>query len=113
MNLDGLRGYKLTPAHNLLIPDSFNGHLSSAFKQPAMQEKIPIAVIPGGFTKDFQPLDLAVNRLFKSHFRRIWARWIEGQALPCTNSGRIKGDRYPRSDKTCKGCAGECSDNVL
>jgi hypothetical protein len=51
--LDGFRGYKLTPAHSLLVLNCFNGHLSSAFKQPAMQEKTPIALIPGGFTKSF------------------------------------------------------------
>jgi hypothetical protein len=41
------------PAHSLLVLNSFNGHLSSAFKQRAMQEKTPIALIPGGFTKSF------------------------------------------------------------
>lgn len=69
--LDGLRGYKIPRAHHLLILDSFSGHLSSVLKQRIMKEKTPTAVIPGGFTKEFQPLDVGINRSFKSQFRPL------------------------------------------
>jgi hypothetical protein len=76
--------------HQLLILDSFSGHLSSNFKQRTKAENIPIAVIPGGLTKECQPLDIGINRSFKAQFRKLWTRWVERLDLPSTEGGKIK-----------------------
>jgi hypothetical protein len=35
-----------------------------------------LAIIPGRLTKKIQPLDLSVNKSFKSKLRSTWERWM-------------------------------------
>ncbi|GFV32053.1 pogo transposable element with KRAB [Trichonephila clavipes] len=35
-----------------------------------------IAIIPGGLTKKLQPLDVSINRSFKSKVRKLWEQWM-------------------------------------
>jgi hypothetical protein len=88
--LYGLRERQMSLPHQLLIFDCFSGHLSSNFKQRTKAENIPIAVIPGGLTKECQPLDIGINRSFKAQFRKLWTRWIQRLYLPSTKGGKIK-----------------------
>jgi hypothetical protein len=78
--------------HQLLIVDSFSGYLSSNFKQRIKSENIPITVIPGGLTKECQPLDIEINRSFKAQFRKLWTRWVERPDLPSTKGVKIKAN---------------------
>ena len=53
----------------LLIMDSFSGHLTPLVKSTLKQNNFHLLIIPGGFTKYLQPLDLTVNRSFKQKLK--------------------------------------------
>jgi len=56
----------LSNPRSLLILDSFRGHLVDSIKQKFYEKSTNIAVIPGGLTSKLQPLDVAINKSFKS-----------------------------------------------
>ena len=49
-----------------------------------------LAVIPGGLTSQFQPLDVSVNKLFKGFMHEEWANWREAPTHYVTPAGRVK-----------------------
>jgi hypothetical protein len=51
---------------SLLVLDSFTGHLVDSVKNRLQEKNTNIAVIPGGLTSKLQPLDVSVNKSFKS-----------------------------------------------
>jgi len=51
---------------SLLVLDSFAGHLVDSVKNRLQEKNTNIAVIPGGLTSKLQPLDVSVNKSFKS-----------------------------------------------
>ena len=57
----------------LLIMDSAPGHKTSQVKEACKRNDIDICMIPGGCTKYLQPLDLTVNRSFKSKLKDGYA----------------------------------------
>lgn len=59
---------------SLLICDSMRAHLTDDMKQQVKQMNATLAVIPGGLTKELQPLDIDVNRPFKVRMRVAWER---------------------------------------
>jgi transposase-like protein len=65
----------------LVILDSFSGHIAQRTKDEFHKNGFDIAVIPGGCTKYLQPLDLTVNRSFKSTLKHEWQ--------PAQNSGKV------------------------
>jgi len=56
---------------NLLIFDSFKGHLTEDVKNCLKENNIRYAVIPGGCTSFLQPLDLTVN-IIKTNPKSEW-----------------------------------------
>jgi transposase-like protein len=52
---------------SLLVLDSFRGHLVSSVKQKLHEKATNMAVIPGGLTSKLQPLDVSINKSFKSN----------------------------------------------
>ena len=66
----------LNDSKNLLILDSFRGHLTDGVKQACSYMNTLRAVIPGGLTSHLQPLDLTVNRSFKAHLRKEYAKHL-------------------------------------
>ena len=62
---------------NILIMDSFRGHLTEEIRQACSDINALRAVIPGGLTSHLQPLDLTVNRSFKSHLRKEYAKHLK------------------------------------
>ena len=71
----------------LLILDSFRGHLTDEVASACKDVGVVRAVIPGGLTSQLQPLDLTVNRSFKSKLRSIYREfWENGENL-------FKGER--------------------
>lgn len=63
----------------LLVMDSMRAHLVDSVKAAAKKVSATLAIIPGGLTKILQPLDLAVNKSFKSKVRKHWETWmVEG-----------------------------------
>ena len=53
-------------SRSLLIFDSFRGHLINSVKNKLDEKQTNIAVIPGGLTSRLQPLDVGINKIFKS-----------------------------------------------
>jgi hypothetical protein len=60
--------------NQFLILDSFRGHLTDKIKETCEKRNIIRAVIPGGMTKYLQPLDLTVNRSFKSKVKDYYLK---------------------------------------
>ena len=75
---------------NVLILDSFRGHITPEVKDCFKRHGIYIAVIPGGCTPFLQPLDLTVNRSFKARLRQKWLGWINRDDNPVTRSGNVR-----------------------
>ncbi|GES73260.1 pogo transposable element with KRAB domain [Rhizophagus clarus] len=53
-----------------------------------------IAVIPGGLTSRLQPLDVSLNKSFKSKVRRLYNNWMKDAIKDYTPSGKIKRPTY-------------------
>lgn len=51
---------------SMLVYDSFRGHTVNSVKNRLIEKNTNIAVIPGGCTSKLQPLDVAINKSFKS-----------------------------------------------
>ena len=60
----------------LLILDSFSAHITPAIKQRLQEINTVPVVIPGGCTSKVQPLDVSLNKPFKSHVRCYWSDFI-------------------------------------
>uniref|UniRef100_A0A914E4S0 DDE-1 domain-containing protein n=1 Tax=Acrobeloides nanus TaxID=290746 RepID=A0A914E4S0_9BILA len=74
------RNNPASPQESGLIYDSAKCHLTEMAKN-ATQSSAYIAVIPGGLTKELQPLDISVNRSFKCHLRQQWKNWLLNNAV--------------------------------
>jgi hypothetical protein len=59
-------------SRSLLVLDSFRGHIVSSVKNQLVEKNTNIAVIPGGCTSKLQPLDVAINKSFKSKVKIIY-----------------------------------------
>jgi hypothetical protein len=51
---------------SMLVLDSFRGHIVDSVKNRLVEKNTNMAVIPGGCTSKLQPLDVAINKSFKS-----------------------------------------------
>ena len=51
-------------------------------------------VIPGGLTKELQPLDIGVNRSFKVKLRAAWEHWMTEGEHTFTKTGRQRRASY-------------------
>ena len=60
------RTVELSNPRTLLVLDSFRGHLVDSVKREFINSYTNIAVIPGGLTSRLQPLDVGINKSFKS-----------------------------------------------
>ena len=52
--------------NSLLVLDSFAAHKTKIVKQRFREKGTDIAIIPGGLTSRLQPLDVSLNKSFKS-----------------------------------------------
>ncbi|KAE8291386.1 Pogo transposable element with KRAB domain [Larimichthys crocea] len=69
-------------------------HLTADVKKEVKQMNAALAVIPGGLTKELQPLDIGVNRPFKVRLRAAWERWMTDGDHSFTKSGRQRRASY-------------------
>ncbi|KAK6299839.1 hypothetical protein J4Q44_G00298720 [Coregonus suidteri] len=83
---------KMTPS--LLIYDSMRAHITNAVKKQVKQTNSELAVIPGGLTKELQPLDIGVNRTFKARLRAAWEQWMTEGEHTFTKTGRQRRATY-------------------
>ena len=54
---------------SLLLLDSFRGHLTDNVKKAFRKGNMVMALIPGGCTSKVQPLDVSINKPFKTELR--------------------------------------------
>ncbi|GFU21720.1 pogo transposable element with KRAB domain [Trichonephila clavipes] len=91
----------------VLIMDSMRAHIKDSVKAEAKKNiGAELSVIPGGLTKILQPLDISVNRSFKSHVRGCWENWMLEGLHTCTKGGNMRRTSYTEVaecvDKSCK-----------
>lgn len=79
---------------SLLIYDSMCAHITSKIKEIVRRTNSVLAVIPGGCTKLLQPLDISVNRSFKTKLRHTWEHWMSFAEHEHTPSGNLKRPSY-------------------
>ena len=60
----------------MMVYDSFSEHLEKSIKKDFSNSGIDLAVIPDGLTSICQPLDVAINKLFKDNLRKEWHLWM-------------------------------------
>jgi hypothetical protein len=48
-----------------------------------------MAIIPGGLTKNLQPLDTTVNKPFKDQFLAKWENWMKGGIHEYNKTGQM------------------------
>jgi hypothetical protein len=66
--------------------DSCRVHITDDTKQ-LVSKYSKLAIIPGGLTKKIQPLNLSVNKSFKSKLHSTWERWMMTGVKDYTESG--------------------------
>ncbi|KAA8589771.1 hypothetical protein FQN60_013136 [Etheostoma spectabile] len=69
-------------------------HLTDAVKNQVKQTNSELAIIPGGLTKELQPLDIGVNRAFIVKLRSAWEQWMTEGEHTFTNTGRQRRATY-------------------
>ncbi|XP_073537612.1 uncharacterized protein, partial [Phyllobates terribilis] len=60
----------------LLVLDQYRAHTSESTKKRFKDVKTDLAVIPGDVTSQLQPLDVSINKPFKSLMREKWNNWM-------------------------------------
>lgn len=75
---------------NMLVLDAFKGHLTDSVKEELKRSNTDLVIIPGGMTSQLQPLDVSVNKPFKSYLHQAYDEWLLTDNLPMTPSGKIK-----------------------
>jgi len=78
---------------SVLIYDSARPHITKEVKAN-VEKYSQLVVIPGGLTSKLQPLDLSVNKSFKSKIREKWENWMVNGYHSFTKSGQIKKASY-------------------
>mmetsp|Transcript_27973 Transcript_27973/g.61382 ORF Transcript_27973/g.61382 Transcript_27973/m.61382 type:complete len:457 (+) Transcript_27973:523-1893(+) len=84
-------GHIMAQRRSLLLLDSFSAH---ACAQQLLQEKCNTAVqlIPDGTTSKLQPLDVGVNRSFKTKLRQQFTSWMIGELKKAMEQARARGE---------------------
>uniref|UniRef100_A0A8C4RKQ3 HTH CENPB-type domain-containing protein n=1 Tax=Erpetoichthys calabaricus TaxID=27687 RepID=A0A8C4RKQ3_ERPCA len=75
---------------NMLVMDSFRGHLTEGVKKRLKDGKTDQVIIPRGMTSLLQPLDVCINRPFKTHVLRMYTEWAATSVHDTTATGKIK-----------------------
>jgi hypothetical protein len=84
------RAGALLRSRNMLVLDSFRGHTMENVKERLRQGNTDTVIIPGGCTSLLQPLDVCINRPFKTHLRRLYTEWMATAVHETTPTGRVK-----------------------
>ena len=78
---------------SLLVWDHFSAHLTQKVSSKVRALNTNIAVIPGGLTGVLQPLDVSMNKPFKSGLRDRWQTWMAEGEMSYTPAGNLKAPR--------------------
>ena len=74
----------------LMIYDSFRGHLEGSVKEKFKVHNYNLAVILDSLTSICQPLDVAINKLFKDNLRKKWYLWMANGDAGQTIEGNLR-----------------------
>lgn len=76
---------------SMLVLDSFRGHLTDKVKKSLRKGNSVMAVIQGGCTSKLQPLDVSINKPFKTELRNSWRAYIREASKTARDNGeRVK-----------------------
>ena len=64
----------------LLCLDTFSAHLTETVRDKFAKIGTKLLVIPGGCTSVLQPLDVSLNKPFKSYIRQQWCERMVSEA---------------------------------
>ena len=73
---------------SLLVLDSFRGHLTESVEKSFRKGNTVMAVIPGGCTSKVQPLDVSINKPFKTELRKSWGAYMREAAKTARENGK-------------------------
>ena len=90
----------------LLSLDTFTAHLTEAVKDSFHKCHTKLLIIPGGCTSILQPLDVSVNKPFKSYIRQSWCERMVKEAE--TGTAKVT----PASETTLMEWVKEAADRV-
>ena len=76
--------------HALLVWDTFSGHMTEDVAEELQKKNITVATIPGGCTSKIQPLDVSLNKPFKSNCRSQWVAFMQQQVAQQEPGERLK-----------------------
>ena len=76
--------------HALLVWDTFSGHMTEDVAAELQKKNIIVATIPGGCTSKIQPLDVCLNKPFKSNCRSQWVAYMQQQVAQQEPGERLK-----------------------
>ncbi|GFV28656.1 pogo transposable element with KRAB domain [Trichonephila clavipes] len=77
-----------------LIIDSMKAHVSENVKNALKSTSAKIVIIPGGLTKKLHPIDVGINKSFKSKVRKLWEQWMSDGEKNYTKTGKLKRASY-------------------
>jgi len=60
----------------LLVMDTFSAHMTDNVKDAFKKCNSKLLFIPGGCTSVLQPLDIGINKPFKSYIRQSWCNYM-------------------------------------
>ena len=75
---------------SILLMDSMRAHVRDDIKEILKHVNTMPVIIPCGTTKFLQPLDIAVNRSFKSRMRQHWEAWMTNGKHSFTETGKMR-----------------------
>ncbi|GBB89004.1 hypothetical protein RclHR1_15640002 [Rhizophagus clarus] len=90
---------RISNSQSLLVLNSFSVHIVDSVKRHFDEKNTNIAVIPGGLTSCLQPLDVSVNKSFKTKMRRNYNEWMVEAAKGLTPA--VDVDLIRKSFKCC------------
>ena len=67
---------KLGFENSLLSFDAFSAHLTDGVKAQLLKNNSDILQIPASFTSKCQPMDVCLNKPFKSVLRKCWVNYV-------------------------------------
>ena len=73
---------------SLWISDAVHTHLTNTIKTQVKQTNSVLTIILGGLTKELQPLDIGINKLFKVKLQAAWEHWMTEGEHTLTKTGR-------------------------
>ena len=75
--------------HALLVFDTFKGHLKEEVLAKLTENNISYVVIPSSHSSQIQPLDVCLNKPFKTYIRGAWGEYMVKQAQQSTGASSI------------------------